>query len=511
MSFFRNLFSRSTNNTPDAPKPVKQEEQSPKHFQIDSAEDAKKLLQLCEFNEYRMKNQYDSETCRNFSRFAESSLKKQWAADYCTELLNGIKNGISGDISQGLSKFNNICDYYISSDCFIELYTDVWRNLFSSGKKVPTVLIKDYLKLFTGRFSKSAPEAEELIKLTLSQIEHEEPSYSIDELKRTCIAVRGIISDMNGADSSFNFEFALTEPSVIETLRNYYLDKYNGDNEAAKEDSACLNCYYGVKNYSIFLTASSDAADSSFYHSWDIYEFAAVFFAEDTASVFRCKRGEDGRFVIEKGYKVSEPLLEKYEPVISAAISFYRNKEESDKFRDKLSSQMGDGYSFNKERFKADSELQKSFGSSFGYLLEHIPDNSLSDVLKMLVDFCEENAPRHGLKNTFFGEPATAEEIEACEKRIGMALPESIKEFLAFANGAQIINCSDVLHGTAKICNNEYIGDEYLLIGSIIGDGTMLCCRKSDGCCGEFDHETGDFRSFGNYGGMLEYIMDLNE
>ena len=125
MSFFKNLFSRSTNNSPDAPKPVKQEEQSPKHFQIDSAEDAKKLLQLCEFNEYLMKNQYDSETCRNFSQFAESSLKKQWAADYCTELLTGIKNGISGDISQDLRKFYSICNYYISSDCFIELYTNI--------------------------------------------------------------------------------------------------------------------------------------------------------------------------------------------------------------------------------------------------------------------------------------------------------------------------------------------------------------------------------------------------
>ena len=113
----------------------------------------------------------------------------------------------------------------------------------------------------------------------------------------------------------------------------------------------------------------------------------------------------------------------------------------------------------------------------------NIPNNnSLKEQIKEIVSICEELAKDYGDDASWFNPPATEGEISKWEEKNGVIIPESYKDWLRFANGAQIRMSLAEFYEINKI-ELEYSGipKDYIVIGSLIGDGELLCFSKSTG------------------------------
>ena len=90
-------------------------------------------------------------------------------------------------------------------------------------------------------------------------------------------------------------------------------------------------------------------------------------------------------------------------------------------------------------------------------------------------DYCSEDY-------FFFNSPATEKEIAKLESVCKLKLPEDYKEFLRFANGAQIMGNSCTIYGTHMFgARDPMVPDEFYTIGERIGDGERIALNPEDG------------------------------
>ena len=112
----------------------------------------------------------------------------------------------------------------------------------------------------------------------------------------------------------------------------------------------------------------------------------------------------------------------------------------------------------------------------------NIPNNSLSKEIKKIIRLCEKNKEDLSDDRSWFKPPAMEEEILEWERTNGIAIPESYKEWLRFSNGSQILDQEARLFGTSEfILSDDYVPDDYVVIGMLIGDGERLCFSKNSG------------------------------
>ncbi len=137
-----------------------------------------------------------------------------------------------------------------------------------------------------------------------------------------------------------------------------------------------------------------------------------------------------------------------------------------------------------------------------------IPNNSLAEDIKEIVALCEELAPEYGEDASWFSEPASEDEIIKWERENKISIPESYKEWLVFSNGSYIVN------GTAHFlslkmfdAHNDYIPDDYVVIGELIGDGELLCFSKITGKIIRYNH--GKSIVYQNFKEIINLILSI--
>ena len=131
-------------------------------------------------------------------------------------------------------------------------------------------------------------------------------------------------------------------------------------------------------------------------------------------------------------------------------------------------------------------------------VVPNIPNNSLTEEIKEIIRLCKILESVYKFQ---FHAAATEEEISKWENEHGITIPESYKDWLRFSNGSIIANETAHFYGTKMIgCDDEYVPNEYVVIGSLIGDGELLCFSKINGNIVSIDHgkvfEYGDFKNY---------------
>jgi hypothetical protein len=106
--------------------------------------------------------------------------------------------------------------------------------------------------------------------------------------------------------------------------------------------------------------------------------------------------------------------------------------------------------------------------------------NELKKEFDEIVELCEGKAEEYGERASYFMEPATNEEILEWEKNTGIQMPEDYKEWLKYTKSCQM--CSTIATLIfPQIKQPEFLPDDYVLIGYVVGDGEVLCFSKSNG------------------------------
>ncbi len=106
--------------------------------------------------------------------------------------------------------------------------------------------------------------------------------------------------------------------------------------------------------------------------------------------------------------------------------------------------------------------------------------NTMKKEFDEIVKLCEEKVEEYGERASYFMEPATEEEILKWEKENDVNIPEDYKEWLRLTKTCQM--CQTV---ASFIFPNdkqpEFLPNEYVLIGYVVGDGEVLCFSKDTG------------------------------
>lgn len=484
---------------------IPQKEDIKQHFEIHSEEDAKTLFYLCNTSYYNvLKKKYDEETVKKFDEYAPMEKMTEWELEKGRGILNQI---LDGDTDQLYDKLRTVSGLTAKEDDLSQLYTKTCKQLFEQNIDVPLKAINSYLCLFTRRLNPL--NVKELLDMTEHYLKvnfaeaYEKPELNTPEkrFKELSAELRGIIEELSPIENIHGFKYVLTSKSRLSTIVDYYSNKYN-DEEAVKEVLAFLNCAYGVENKEVFVTALNDEADNIGNSDYKRYEFIAILLKDNTVVEFHCNRDTtDGS--LQRGYR----SIDDFPQILMDAVYYYRNKPERDAFCQKYSN-THNGASIRDLKYATHDELYATFASSFGEEMERIGDNPLADTLKELINICEKKAHEYNIENTIIEKPATWEEIEKWEQKNEIKLPKSYKDFLLFANGVQIFSSSEQIFGLDEIGrDDEYLEDDYISIGEIIGDGTMLCLSKTTQKAYVADH--GEYNEKGDFEELLKYFLEF--
>lgn len=485
----------------------------PKHFEINSVEAAKELFFLCDKDPYRkMKKEYDKETVDKFEEYAPYTVTHMWYVEFeearCREILQNLLAGNTEKLYEKLSILDVKCGYWENDfDELADMYYEVCLMLFDMDIYIPISCITLYAQKYAKRF-----DMLKLLPLLDATKQYIDDKYSqtypypealdkIKEFKRCYAEIRGKIKERSPIDNNQHFAFVLTSKERNEQIVNYYRNKYR-NKAAIKECLAEYNCLYGVQNEDIFVAALNESAEN--LDEWERFrmEFVAVNLKDSEVMVFRCERNmEDGSL------KILGCSLENLLPVMMGGVDFLRNQIEREKFFHEYQ-QENEGVSIQAQKTEARKKLFSKLGTMYQDLKNRIGKNPLKVTLKSFVELCEEKAPIWGYQNVIICNPVSNERIQEWESENGVSLPESYIHFLTFADGISLSGCNQELYGLERIIVfDEYIEDDYMIIGNMIGDGTKICLSKSNGEVYIEDHgryiKKGDFRDF------LKYWVDF--
>lgn len=132
----------------------------------------------------------------------------------------------------------------------------------------------------------------------------------------------------------------------------------------------------------------------------------------------------------------------------------------------------------------------------------NIPENnSLKSEIEELLKWCEKN---DYIGKSYFEDPIEETKISKWEKETGVIIPESYKEWLRFTKKCQILGSTANFWGPDKF-NSNFVPDDLIVIGEMVGDGEVVC----------FSKVTGKFVGFfegsvsGNYSNFIGVINEI--
>lgn len=138
----------------------------------------------------------------------------------------------------------------------------------------------------------------------------------------------------------------------------------------------------------------------------------------------------------------------------------------------------------------------------------NIPNNNLTEIIKEVLSVCDELSSEYGEDASWFLPPASENEIIEWESERKVKIPESYKEWLLFSNGSQILNNTAQFYGLKQIgIYDEYIHEDYIVMGELIGDGELLCFSKTTGKIIRYNHgKTIEYQDFKE---VLNLILNI--
>ncbi len=138
----------------------------------------------------------------------------------------------------------------------------------------------------------------------------------------------------------------------------------------------------------------------------------------------------------------------------------------------------------------------------------NIPNNSLTEEIKEIVALCEELTPEYGDDSSYFSAPVVEDEIIKWESENKTTIPESYKEWLMFSNGSRIINDTANFYAVKMFDTQcDYVPNDYVVIGELIGDGELLCFSKTTGKIIRYNHgKSIEYQSFKE---VLNLILNI--
>lgn len=139
-----------------------------------------------------------------------------------------------------------------------------------------------------------------------------------------------------------------------------------------------------------------------------------------------------------------------------------------------------------------------------------IPDNSLTERIKTIIELIEELAEDSVYDAFEFAEPMSNEEIEAWEKENDIKIPDSYKDWLNFTRAAEIDSDATFYEPSDFVTDNDEksydVPDECVVIGELGGWGVSVCFYAETGEIMYIDHgeECRDL----DFGDILDWVID---
>lgn len=133
-------------------------------------------------------------------------------------------------------------------------------------------------------------------------------------------------------------------------------------------------------------------------------------------------------------------------------------------------------------------------------------NNSLKSEIEEILKLCDE-AEEKGEGSSYFKEPVSEEEMTQWEEANGVKIPESYKEWLRFTGKCRIVSNTATFWGPKEF-NSDYVPEELVVIGEMVGDGEVVCFSKETGEFVEFfeGKENGKYKDFS---GVLKEVIRM--
>lgn len=133
-------------------------------------------------------------------------------------------------------------------------------------------------------------------------------------------------------------------------------------------------------------------------------------------------------------------------------------------------------------------------------------NNSLKSNIENLLKWCEKKEKNEELGRTYFNNGILEEKITKWEEENGVSIPKSYKDWLRFSEECQIDGNTATFWGPDRF-NSNYVPEDLVVIGEVIGDGEVVCFSKSKGeFVNYFEGSKKNERK--NFAELLEDIID---
>ena len=106
--------------------------------------------------------------------------------------------------------------------------------------------------------------------------------------------------------------------------------------------------------------------------------------------------------------------------------------------------------------------------------------NALKKEIEKILRLCDKYDEDNDGEYSFFDEPVKEEDMLQWERENGTQIPESYKEWLRFTSQCRIAQNTATFWGPEKF-NSEFVPDDLVVIGELIGDGERVCFSKNNG------------------------------
>ena len=133
-------------------------------------------------------------------------------------------------------------------------------------------------------------------------------------------------------------------------------------------------------------------------------------------------------------------------------------------------------------------------------------NNSLKKEIEELLHWCNV-AEEKNEKSSSFDVPVSEKELVEWEEKNGVKIPETFKEWLRFSRKCNIANGVANFWGPDEF-NSDYVPDDLVVIGEMIGDGERVCFSKITGNFIRF-FENDDMEEYDDFGSLLNKIMRI--
>ncbi len=135
--------------------------------------------------------------------------------------------------------------------------------------------------------------------------------------------------------------------------------------------------------------------------------------------------------------------------------------------------------------------------------MNNIPENTLKKQITEILEL------EHALQEKYtYNSPVSEEELSLWEHETNIKIPESIKDWLRFANGSKIQNNTMVTYELVDfVYRNNDISEDFVIIGNVIGDGQFIGFSKETGKILWEDH--GEIHEYKTMKELLEEIIEI--